>query len=338
MIHSNRAKRIVGLMLTLIMISILFLAPALTAKAGASGPIGRAVCTAKSSLKLYSGPSTHNKVLARLPARTFVKVYAQSGKWYQVEYKGIMAWGSASYLSYAPMPSASFTTRSASRTYTYYCQSDSKWKFSYAVRKRACVVSSYAITINNMGIPATPRFIYESNGRQTPVSMTRLKNNFGVVAVCALDPGSPYLKSYNGHKTYVINPKVNGIAAIKEAIDNNPEGVICYFKNSHGSHAVVACCYKGDTIYFSDPALSKKQLLTFDQTWLKKGHNMTYAHLAEIIALDTVAEVTAPKSTATPTPVPSPKPTATPAPVATPTPTITPTPEVTPTPDGTPVS
>lgn len=281
--------RIAGILMAIMTAALLCLAPLTTAKAEESAPIGVAVCTARTSLKLREGPSTSYRVIARLPARTFVKVYAQSGKWYQVEYNGVMMWGHNSYLSFAPMPAAS---ADGARTYTIYYQGDSKWKFSSSVRKSACLMTAYAVTINNMGIPATPRFIYESNGRRTPMNLGNLTANFGVAPVCALSADSAYLGGFDGHKTYIADPAVNAVAAIREAIDRNPEGVICYFKKGSKAHAIVACCYDGDTIYFSDPGRRRTTLLTFNDTWVSYHHRMTYVNLVEIVTLDTLAETT----------------------------------------------
>ncbi len=289
---SKRFGRMISFIIVLAAVALL-IAPLATAKAETGAPIGVAVCTAKRSLKLRSGPSTKCDVVVKLPARAFVKVYAQSGKWYQIEYNGIIAWGQVAYLSFAAYPSASVTAQGAERTYTLYYQGDSQWRFSRSVRKKACIMSSYAIMINNMGIPATPRFIYESNKRRTVMNYANLTTNFGVTPICALAPDSPYLQGFNGACTYVINPCDNGIAAIKEAINRHPEGVICYFKKGSRAHAVVACKYDGDTIYFSDAGRKKSTLLTFAETWVSHNHRMTYKHLAYIAALDTVAEVTA---------------------------------------------
>jgi hypothetical protein len=292
---SKRMCRACGILLALATAVVLCIAPVQTAKAEESAPTGMAVCTAKSYLKLRSGPSSSCRVLAKLPARTFVKVYAQSGKWYEVEYNGIRAWGSSSYLSFAPMPAVSLATEALSaqdsvREYTIYYQGDSRWKFSSSVRKKACVMTAYAIVVNNMGISATPRFIYESNGRRTPMNISKLTANFGVTPVCALDANSPYLSRFDGVSTIVADPAVNAAAAMREAIDRHPEGVICYFKRGSKAHAVVACYYDDDAIYFSDPGRKRTTLLPFADTWVCYHHRMTYAHLANIIALDTVAE------------------------------------------------
>ena len=286
--------RITGILMVLLTVALCFV-PMTSAKADEeAAPIGMAVCTARSYLGLHIGPSASSKSIGMLPAGTFVEVYAQSGKWYQIEYNGTLLWGSASYLSYAPMPTVTYSaTGEVERTYTVYYQGDPTWQFSTEVRKVACLMAAYSITINNMGIPATPRFIYESNGRRTTINIANLETNFGVVPVCALNTKSAYLRCFNGRSTYVSNPRSNAIAAIKEAIDNHPEGVICYFKRGEEAHAIVACWYDGDTIYYSDPGRKRGTLLTFGSTWVSYGHHMSYSNLVEIIALDTLEEVAA---------------------------------------------
>ena len=280
--------RITALFAAFMTAALLCLAP-IAAKADDGSPIGVAVCIAKRSLNLRSEPTTKSSIVAKLPARTFVKVYAQDGKWYQVEYNGTMAWGDTSSLIFAANPAGSMTVEGTERTYTMFYQGDSQWKFSRSVQKKACLMSSYAIVINNMGIPANPRFIYESNRRSTSIKSSGLTANFGVIPVCALSADSPFLNRFDGEKTYVLNPGSNGVAAIKEAIDRNPEGVICYFKKGSKAHGIVACKYDGDTIYFSDAGRKTDTLLTFGDTWVSYKHRMTYANLNFIAALDTVA-------------------------------------------------
>jgi hypothetical protein len=171
---------------------------------------------------------------------------------------------------------------------TVYYQGDPRWGFSSSVRKSACLLTAYAITINNMGIPCTPPNIYKSNGNRTPMNMTNLRNNFSVKPVCALPAGSKYLSSFDGHKTYMKNPSANAKAAIKEALKLHPEGVILYFKKGGDAHAIVACKILGDEIYFSDPGRNRTTLVNFANTWCVVGHNMSYKHLVEMIALDRV--------------------------------------------------
>ena len=285
MIKSKPFIRITAIFAAFMTAALLCLAP-VTSKADDGSPIGSAVCIAKKTASLRSEPTTKSSIVIKLPARTFVKVYAQEGKWYQVQYNGVMAWGDSSSLVFAANPQVNLTSEGDDRTYTMFYQGDSQWKFSRSVEKKACIMSSYAILINNLGIPANPRFIYESNRRNTSMKSSCLKVNFGVTSVCALGDDSPYLKSYDGEKTYVVDPGKNGVAAIKEAIDRNPEGVICYFKKGSRAHAIVACTYDGDTIYFSDAGRQSDTLLTFEDTWVSYKHKMTYANLNFIAALD----------------------------------------------------
>lgn len=176
------------------------------------------------------------------------------------------------------------------RRFTILYQSDPQWGFPTEVRKKACLMCSYAITINNMGIKTNPKTFYESNGYTTYVSLDSLAENFGVKAVCAVDFCAPYLESYEGFGTYIKAPSQNAETAIKEALNRHPEGVICYFKKGKAAHAIVACRYDGDTIYYSDPGRSRKTLLTFGSTWVWYHHRMNYGNLSYIVALDKIGE------------------------------------------------
>ena len=170
--------------------------------------------------------------------------------------------------------------------YTVYYQGDSQWGFSRSVRKRACVLTAFAVTVNNMGTPCTPPDIYKSNGNQTPMKYDKLKKNFSVKPVSALSSSSKYLSSFDGTYTFIKSPSSNYEAAVKEALARNPEGVILYFKKGSAAHAVVACKLDDGEIYYSDPGRNRTTLVDFSETWCKVGHNMSYRHLAYMIALD----------------------------------------------------
>lgn len=172
--------------------------------------------------------------------------------------------------------------------YTVYYQGDSKWGFSSSVRKKACMVTAFAITVNNMGTSCTPPDIYKSNGNQTPIKFDKLKNNFSVKPVSALGSSSKYLSNFDGTYTYIKSASSNYEAAVKEALARNPEGVILYFKKGSDAHAVVACKLDNGKIYYSDPGRNRTTLVDFSETWCKVGHNMSYKHLAYMIALDRV--------------------------------------------------
>ena len=227
------------------------------------------------------------------PTAIYTNTGLTTGKTYYYKIRAfISSGGTASYGAWSAIqsaaPSAAAASKFKERSYTIYYQGDPKWRFSSSVSRTACVLTSYAITIKNMGMSATPRTVYDSNGKRTQMNMANLKKNFGVKAVCALAPGSIYLSSFNGHKTYIVKPSANAQAAIKEALNIHPEGVILYFKSGSRAHAIVACKYDGNTIYYSDPGRKKTTLLVFKDTWVSYHHHMTYANLVEMIALDKV--------------------------------------------------
>lgn len=240
-----------------------------------------------------SGTYTKIFTAADWPTAVYTNTGLTTNKTYYYKIRAYSISGSTtSYGAWSSIQSATPSTAAAAaykeRSYTIYYQGDPKWGFSSSVSSTACVLTSYAITINNMGISATPRTVYNSNGKRTQMNMTNLRKNFGVKAVCALGSGSEFLYRFDGHKTYVNKPSVNAQKAIKEALNIHPEGVILYFKSGSGAHAIVACKYDGNTIYFSDPGRKKTTLLLFKDTWVSYHHRMTYANLAEMIALDKV--------------------------------------------------
>lgn len=223
------------------------------------------------------------------PTAIYTNTKLKAGFTYYYRIRAIGKQGSKYiYGPYSQVVSAVPSTTLTERTFTILYQGDPKWGFSPDVRGNACLMSSFAITINNMGIPATPKTVFESNGNSTYIDYENLAVNFGVKAVCAVDPCSPYLRSYTGCGTYINSPASNGIAAIKEALNKYPDGVICYFKRGDEAHAIVACKYDGDTIYYSDPGRTRKTLLTFNNTWVWYSHKMNYSNLAYIVALDEI--------------------------------------------------
>ncbi len=172
------------------------------------------------------------------------------------------------------------------RIYSLYYQGDSAWGFTSRVRKTACLMTAYADVINNMGKGATPRTVFDSNGGRTIMNFKNLSANFGVAPVSALDFSSPYYGGFSCGQTFVNGPESNGIAAIKEALDRNPEGVICYFTKGSRQHAIVASRYEGDTIFYSDPGRNLGRLVGLADTWVGCHHRMTYKNLKYIVALD----------------------------------------------------
>jgi len=169
----------------------------------------------------------------------------------------------------------------------HYRQSDSKWKFSRRVRKTACMISSFAIMLENADIHATPRTVYNVS-RSTCPDYDRICKKFGVKTVNALAGKSPYLKKFNGYETYIKNPSKNYVKAVKEALKRNPEGVCVYFKRGSRAHMIVAIGYIGNTIYYSDPGRMKEKgfEVAFSSTWVAYKHRMKYKNVMYLVAID----------------------------------------------------
>lgn len=88
--------------------AVFALMPALNVAAAAAPSdvvIGTAVCTARTSIHLRSGPSTNYSRVGKLPGKASVSVYKVSGGWYYIQYSGKYAWASGSYLRYTPSSS-----------------------------------------------------------------------------------------------------------------------------------------------------------------------------------------------------------------------------------------
>jgi uncharacterized repeat protein (TIGR02543 family) len=180
-------------------------------------------------------------------------------------------------------------------SFALYKQGDNTWEFCMDDAKNACLLTSYAIVVQNMGIDCTPKTLFESNGGNrymTTASFNNMAKNFGVKRTVALSRSSSYLSSFDGTATVINNPKKNAAAAIKEALNRNPEGVIVYFKNTRHKHAFVACRYQGEWIYYSDPGTSWNgggtHLVGFADTWVSREYHMKSTNLWEIIALDKI--------------------------------------------------
>jgi len=158
---------------------------------------------------------------------------------------------------------------------------------SKIVEKNACLISAYAMVLTNAGVYATPKTVYKANNNSTGGNLQRIAGNLGVTLVCALDSDSPYLSSYSSTgRTYVKDPEKNTEAAIKEALDRNPEGVVLYFqKGSHG-HAIVAVKYDSKGIIYCDPGRTKGSMIRWSDTWCSYNHKMSLEHIDYIMALD----------------------------------------------------
>ena len=263
--------------------------------------IGSAVCTAKNKINLRSGPGTSYRIVGSLPSKTVVDVCLVQGNWYKISYNGNIAWGTGSYLSFAQEDITQVGQSQNSeedpqgeekaepvqeRTYAIYYQGDRRWGYSRAVAKKACVLTAYAIILKNMGLDGTPKTVYQAAGRSLNLNQWEIEETFGVRMVPAISPDSPYFSSFDGSKTKIIKPSKNYIAAVKEALEQHPEGVLLYFKRGTRAHAIVACKVEGDTIYYSDPGRTKTTLLTYKKTWVYYKHRLSYGYLLYMLAFD----------------------------------------------------
>lgn len=157
-----------------------------------------------------------------------------------------------------------------------------------AGRNGYCYVTSYAMLLTNLtGTAVTPKDVadinYQAGGNPTMCYHGSIVGKYGKRLVSALDTGSIYYKSYDSSRglTYIDNSSSeNVIAALKEALDRNPEGVMV--RDTSMPHTMVAVGYEGDTVYFNDPALSEGRV-SWDKTCLKKRDITT---IEAIIAID----------------------------------------------------
>ena len=166
---------------------------------------------------------------------------------------------------------------------TFYSQYDEEYVEKYseepygwtAGRNGYCYVTSYAMLLSDItGTTITPIEIADINisagGTPKVCYHGAIVGKYGKRLVQALDSGSSYFKSYDSGRglTYIDNStEENVIAAIKEALDRNPLGVMV--RDLSMPHTMVAVRYEGDTIYFNDPALERGEV-TWEETCLKK--------------------------------------------------------------------
>lgn len=178
---------------------------------------------------------------------------------------------------------------------TFYSQYDPTYIELYgeapynwtAGRNGYCYVVSYAMLLSDItGTAVTPKDVadinYNACGNPTMCYHGSIVGNYGRKLAQALDSGSAYFKSYDAGRglTYIDNSSEESVvAAIKEALQKHPEGVMV--RDTSMPHTMVATKCEGDTIYFNDPALLEGNV-TWEQTCLKKRDITTIAALAAI--------------------------------------------------------
>ena len=146
---------------------------------------------------------------------------------------------------------------------TYYFQNQADFELpSYG--SGYCWACSYAMLISNVvGYEVTPNDVAEinsSNGSSGAYCHhSQIATAFGVRFVSALSEKSPYYRGrdFSSGGTYIENPTKDDaitIAAMKEALDLHPEGIMVRYADF--PHTMVAVAYDGDIILFNDPAPS----------------------------------------------------------------------------------
>lgn len=175
-------------------------------------------------------------------------------------------------------------------SHVHFHQGDDAWGFSRSLEKNACVLSCMSMMLKNLGENANPKLVYAANGKDAGMEFDKALAHYDRKNVCALSESSKYLSSYDAKWgwTYVKNPEQIATKAIREALKRNPEGVMCYFVRGNDMHGIVAIGCDANNIYYSDPGrvYERGYNVTFNNTWVKKGHNMGYKHLKLIQAID----------------------------------------------------
>ncbi len=176
-------------------------------------------------------------------------------------------------------------------TSTYYYQSQPDLELEQNGRGY-CWVCSYAMLMSDAsGKDITPLDVakintykgYKGNfmsGHETLVS------EFDCRLVPALSEDSAYFGGYNtknkGETTLMITSDEDARAAICEALDNFPYGVIVRYEGY--PHSMTAVAYDDENIYFNDPGLKNGEHVTFENTCLKnfKLSDISYIQAIEV--------------------------------------------------------
>lgn len=179
------------------------------------------------------------------------------------------------YFGFSP-DMISSDTREAIDGQAYYFQNSSEFNLpSYG--SGYCWTCCYAMLISNVrGLRITPNDVaainYEMSGRGEYCYHHVIADKLGVKFVSALSETSPYYggRDSNSGGTFIVNPDKDDTiarAAIKEALDLHPEGVMVRY--SSFPHTIVAVAYEGDLILFNDPAPSGSR--TYSDTGRYQG-------------------------------------------------------------------
>lgn len=172
---------------------------------------------------------------------------------------------------------------------TYYYQSQEDIGFDNN-GKGYCWVCSYAMLLSDVTkTKLTPLDIAEVNIKNGysgnfMSGHTSVAENFGCILVPALSENSPYFGGFGnlkrGETDLVIESDQDAYNALKEALDNFPNGVIARFEAY--PHSMVAVGYDDTDIYFNDPGIKNGEHKKIYETCLK---NYSLSDLSYIQAI-----------------------------------------------------
>ena len=172
---------------------------------------------------------------------------------------------------------------------TYYYQSQEEMGLENN-GKGYCWVCSYAMLLTDVtGSKVTPVDIAEINESEGysgnyMSGHSKLANLFGCRIVPALSENSKYFDAFGtlnrNETTLAIETEEDAYNALREAIDNFPQGVIARFEGY--PHSMVAVDYDDEEIYFNDPGIKDGEHKKLSETCLK---NYSLADISYIQAI-----------------------------------------------------
>lgn len=156
----------------------------------------------------------------------------------------------------------------------FFSQRDAEWSFDNN-GNGYCWVCAYAMAITEAKEElVTPDMVAEVNkesGSGAFMQHGKIAEKFGITFTPALSENSEYFEKYEGWKgaTYInAEDDEQATAALKEALDKNPQGVMVRY--TVYPHTLYAVGYSDEGILFNEPAYENGEGVTFDKTCLKK--------------------------------------------------------------------